>query len=68
VVSFLCNFAQVSWFVFSIKNAFDTFESVVSNVAIANSDVDAERLGADIIIDRFSELAPACRRLLAAHP
>jgi phosphoglycolate phosphatase len=35
---------------------------------VGYSDVDAERLGADIIIDRFSELAPACRRLLAARP
>lgn len=28
-------------------------------------DIDAERLGADVLIDRFSELAPVCRRLLA---
>jgi phosphoglycolate phosphatase len=31
-------------------------------------DIGAERLGADVLIDRFSELAPACRRLLAARP
>ncbi len=28
----------------------------------------AERLGADVLLHRFSELAPACRRLLAARP
>jgi phosphoglycolate phosphatase len=31
-------------------------------------DIGAENLGADVLIDRFSELAPACRRLLAARP
>lgn len=31
-------------------------------------DIGAERLGADVLIDRFSELAPACRRLLATRP
>jgi phosphoglycolate phosphatase len=31
-------------------------------------DIGAERLGADVLIDRYSELAPACRRLLAARP
>jgi hypothetical protein len=35
MVSFLRNFAQVGWFVFSIKDAFDTFECVVGDVAIA---------------------------------
>ena len=32
------------------------------------SDVGADRLGADVVLDRFSDLAPACRRLLAARP
>jgi phosphoglycolate phosphatase len=31
-------------------------------------DGDADKLGADIVIDHFSELAPVCRRLLAARP
>ena len=31
-------------------------------------DGGAETLGADVIIDRYSDLAPACRRLLAARP
>jgi hypothetical protein len=35
MVSFLCDFAQVCWFLFSIKDAFDTFERVVGDVAIA---------------------------------
>lgn len=29
---------------------------------------DVERLGADVLLDHFSELATACRRLLAARP
>lgn len=29
---------------------------------------DVERLGADVLIDHFDELATACRRLLAARP
>ena len=32
------------------------------------SDVGADQLGADVVLDRFSDLAPACRRLLAARP
>jgi phosphoglycolate phosphatase len=31
-------------------------------------DVGADSLGADVVLDRFSELAPACRRLLSARP
>jgi phosphoglycolate phosphatase len=31
-------------------------------------DGDAEKLGADVVIDRYLELTPACRRLLAARP
>jgi phosphoglycolate phosphatase len=31
-------------------------------------DIGAERLGADVLLNRYSELAPACRRLLAARP
>jgi phosphoglycolate phosphatase len=37
-------------------------------VSFGYCDVDAERLGADVLIDHFSKLAPACRRLLAARP
>jgi len=37
-------------------------------VSFGYCDIGAERLGADVLIDRFSELAPACRRLLAARP
>lgn len=37
-------------------------------VRFGYSDIGAERLGADVLIDRFSELAPVCRRLLAARP
>jgi phosphoglycolate phosphatase len=37
-------------------------------VRFGYSDIGAERLGADVLIDRFSDLAPACRRLLAARP
>jgi phosphoglycolate phosphatase len=32
------------------------------------SDVGADQLGADVVLDSFSDLAPACRRLLAARP
>lgn len=31
-------------------------------------DGDAGKMGADVVIDDFSELAPVCRRLLAARP
>lgn len=31
-------------------------------------DTDADKLGADVVLDRYSELTPVCRRLLAAHP
>jgi len=37
-------------------------------VSFGYSDVGAETLGADVLLHRFSELAPACRRLLAARP
>ncbi len=31
-------------------------------------DGDVEKLGADVLLDRFSDLTPACRRLLATRP
>jgi len=37
-------------------------------VSFGYSDDGAEKLGADVVLHRFSELAPACRRLLAARP
>jgi phosphoglycolate phosphatase len=37
-------------------------------VSFGYCDGGADRLGADVLIDRFSKLAPACRRLLAARP
>lgn len=37
-------------------------------VSFGYSDVDADKLGADVLLHRYSELAPACRRLLAARP
>ncbi len=37
-------------------------------VSFGYSDVGAELLGADVLLHRFSDLAPACRRLLAARP
>lgn len=37
-------------------------------VAFGYSDVGAETLGADVLLHRYTELAPACRRLLAARP
>jgi phosphoglycolate phosphatase len=37
-------------------------------VSFGYCDGRAEKLGADLVIDRFSELASACRRLLAAAP
>ena len=37
-------------------------------VSFGYSDVGADTLGADVLLHRFSELAPACRRLLAARP
>jgi phosphoglycolate phosphatase len=37
-------------------------------VSFGYSDVGAQSLGADVLLHRFSELAPACRRLLAARP
>lgn len=37
-------------------------------VSFGYSDVGAESLGADVLLHRFSDLAPACRRLLAARP
>lgn len=43
-------------------------DALVCIVSFGYSDVGAERLGADVLLHRFSELAPACRRLLAARP
>jgi phosphoglycolate phosphatase len=40
----------------------------VCAVSFGYCDGGAERLGADVLLHRFSELAPACRRLLAARP
>jgi phosphoglycolate phosphatase len=40
----------------------------VAIVSFGYFDGDRARLGADLLIDRFAELAPACRRLLAARP
>jgi phosphoglycolate phosphatase len=40
----------------------------VAVVSFGYCDGDCARLGADVLIDRYSELAPACRRLLAARP
>lgn len=37
-------------------------------VSFGYCDVGADTLGADVLLHRFSELAPACRRLLAARP
>lgn len=37
-------------------------------VSFGYCDIGADKLGADVLIDRFSKLAPACRRLLAARP
>jgi phosphoglycolate phosphatase len=37
-------------------------------VSFGYCDGGAEKLGADVLLYRFSELAPACRRLLAARP
>ncbi|MFO1016148.1 MAG: phosphoglycolate phosphatase [Hyphomonadaceae bacterium] len=40
----------------------------VAVVSFGYCDDSAERLGADVVLHRYSELAPACRRLLAARP
>jgi phosphoglycolate phosphatase len=40
----------------------------VAVVSFGYCDIGAERLGADVLLNRYSELAPACRRLLAARP
>jgi phosphoglycolate phosphatase len=40
----------------------------VAVVSFGYCDGGAETLGADLVIDRFSELTSACRRLLAANP
>jgi phosphoglycolate phosphatase len=40
----------------------------VALVSFGYSDVGAEKLGADVLLHRYSELAPACRHLLAARP
>jgi phosphoglycolate phosphatase len=40
----------------------------VAIVSFGYCDGDCTRLGADLLLDRFAELTPACRRLLAARP
>lgn len=40
----------------------------VAVVRFGYCDEDVERLGADALLDRYSDLTPACRRLLAARP
>lgn len=40
----------------------------VAVVAFGYSDVSVEKLGADVLLHRFSELTPACRHFLAARP
>jgi phosphoglycolate phosphatase len=40
----------------------------VAVVAFGYCDVGAEKLGADAVLNSFSEVAPACRRLLAIRP
>jgi len=40
----------------------------VAVVSFGYCDIGAERLGADVLLNQYSELAPACRRLLAARP
>lgn len=40
----------------------------VALVRFGYSDEDVDRLGADALLDRYSDLAPACRRLLATRP
>jgi len=37
-------------------------------VSFGYCDVECGKLGADAVLDRFSDVAPACRRLLAARP
>lgn len=37
-------------------------------VRFGYSEEDVERMGADVLIDHFTQLAPACRRLLSARP
>jgi len=40
----------------------------VAVVSFGYCDVGVETLGADVVLHRYSEAAPACRRLLAARP
>jgi phosphoglycolate phosphatase len=40
----------------------------VAVVSFGYSDAGTDKLGADVLLHRYSELAPACRRLLAARP
>jgi phosphoglycolate phosphatase len=40
----------------------------VALVRFGYCEEDIERLGADALLDRYSDLTPACRRLLAARP
>jgi len=37
-------------------------------VSFGYCDGGADKLGADLVIDRFSELTSACRHMLAANP
>jgi phosphoglycolate phosphatase len=37
-------------------------------VSFGYCDGDCDKLGADVVLHRFSDIAPACRRLLAARP
>ncbi|MBL8543259.1 MAG: phosphoglycolate phosphatase [Hyphomonadaceae bacterium] len=40
----------------------------VAVVRFGYCDDDAEKLGADVLIDHYADLTPVCRRLLAARP
>jgi phosphoglycolate phosphatase len=40
----------------------------VAVVRFGYCDLAADALGADVVLDRYSDLTPACRRLLAARP
>jgi phosphoglycolate phosphatase len=40
----------------------------VAVVTFGYCEGEHDKLGADVLLDRFSELTPACRRLLAARP
>lgn len=40
----------------------------VAIVSFGYCDGECDKLGADVVLNRFSDVAPACRRLLAARP